>query len=205
MLEQPRAFLFGVSVGAWQQVLAGLSEESVQRLNDKVDRMRAKGGPFDAHRFIVELVSDPAMATVADSDDSNVSEDPLAAARERGVHARAELLNAEGGLIPASRLGQILGVSRQTINQWRKRGRILGVRRGRAYQFPKWQIYKNDVLPGLGDVLAVLKHIDDWSKLDFLVTPDPQLDDSTPLAFLRAYKTDSVIRAATRYGEQGAR
>jgi hypothetical protein len=135
---------------------------------------------------------------------SSVS-DPLAGARLRGIHARRQLLQAEGGSIPASEVAKILGISRQAVDKRRQAGTLLAISvGGHGYHYPAWQFEQNGVIGGLGRILKTLTHHDEWMKLAFFVNANVRLGGASPLQFLRRGDVDSVLDAAAAYGEHGA-
>lgn len=134
---------------------------------------------------------------------------PLAAARLRGLRARRELLEAEGGTLGASAVADLLGLSRQAVDKRRQARRLLALSTGRrGYAYPAWQFGEQGVLRGLPEVLAALGDDDPWMKLSFFLQPHAMLDDggtpTSPLTALRAGQLDAVLRAARAFGRQGA-
>ena len=131
--------------------------------------------------------------------------DPLAGARLRGIHARRELLHAEGGAIPASEVAEILGISRQAVDKRRQTGTLLGISvGGHAYRYPAWQFEQSGIVSGLERILKALAHHDDWMKLAFFVNPNDRLRGETPLVYLRRGDSQSVLDVAESYAEHGA-
>jgi hypothetical protein len=135
---------------------------------------------------------------------SSVS-DPLANARLRGIHARRQLLQAEGGAIPASEVAEILGISRQAVDKRRQSGTLLAIGvGGHGYHYPAWQFDHYGVIGGLEPVLKALARHDEWMKLAFFVNANVRLDGESPLQRLRRGDVESVLDAAQAYGEHGA-
>jgi hypothetical protein len=131
--------------------------------------------------------------------------DPLAGARLRGIHARRQLLQAEGGTIPASEVAGILGISRQAVDKRRQAGTLLGISvGGHGYRYPAWQFEQSGILNGLERVLKVLAQHDDWMKLAFFVSSNDRLGGESPLKNLRRGGLQPVLDAAESYGEHGA-
>jgi hypothetical protein len=131
---------------------------------------------------------------------------PLAAARMRGLLAKKNLLQAEGGLVTASEFAEQLGVARQTIHQRLQRGELFSVGEGDR-KLPAWQAFKDKTLPGLGEVLAALDENDGMTRLVFFLSPVSLLDGQRPLDFLRSGEPRNlarVIHAAQTYGEHGS-
>src|SRR5947209_8125818 len=53
--------------------------------------------------------------------------DPLAAARVRGLRAREDLLAQEGGAVSVEEAATLLGISRQSVDNRRRAGRLLAL------------------------------------------------------------------------------
>jgi len=133
---------------------------------------------------------------------------PLLPAQLAGIEARHHLLELGGGVYTAEQVAEALGISRQAVDNRRKRGTLLAVTLGRRGNFyPAWQIHEGQVLEGLGVVLAELcdrDHRDPWTQVAFMLNPNTWLDDETPLDVLRRGLIDQVRDAASVYGEQVA-
>ena len=127
--------------------------------------------------------------------------DPLAAARLRGLGAKKQLLEAEGGVVSGRELAQAIGITRQAVDKRRLAGKLIGIDLGkRGYAYPVWQIG----LHGIDDVLAELAECDPWTQALFMLSANPWLNGETPLATLRRGELDDVLAAARLYGEQTA-
>jgi hypothetical protein len=132
-------------------------------------------------------------------------DDPLAAARARGIVIRDELLAREGGLLTVDQVAQQLRLSRQAVEKRRKAGRLLAVAIGRrGYAYPAWQFTAAGVLPGLPETLQALPVESPVMRVAFFLNPNTYLDGSTPLAELKAGNFEGVLRAARAYGTHGA-
>lgn len=140
-----------------------------------------------------------AWATVA-------GDDPLAAARARGVEAENRLLDSEGGLLGVDEVASALHITRQAVDKRRRVGTLIAVPRGgNRWAYPAWQLDKRRTLPGLEEVLHALGERGPLSKIVFFLTSDAFLGGRTPLAALRAGDLGAVLRATEGYGEQVAR
>jgi hypothetical protein len=126
----------------------------------------------------------------------------------RSLGADSELRAAEGGGLSDAEFAERLGLgSRETIRQYRGKGRIFGWLKGsRSYRYPAWQIHRQELLPGLAEVLAVLneKGLHSLSTIGYFLTPSDGLDDARPLDLLREGKVDEVVADAKRYGDIGS-
>lgn len=127
--------------------------------------------------------------------------DPLAPARLRGLRAKKQLLEAEGGVVSGREVAEALGITRQAVDKRRLNGKLIGIDLGkRGYAYPVWQIG----LDGMGEVLAELASYDPWTQTLFMLGENGWLEGETPLTALRRGELDRVIAAARLYGEQTA-
>ena len=97
--------------------------------------------------------------------------------------------------------------SRETIRQYREKGRIFGwLKDSRSHRYPAWQIYQKELLPGLAQVLAVLKakELQPLAMISYFLTPSYGLGEHRPLDLLREGKVAEVVSDAERYGDIGA-
>lgn len=126
----------------------------------------------------------------------------------RGVEAKRKLLESDGGTASSAEVADLLGLTRQAVDKWRRDNRLLAVQTGgRSYRHPVWQFDAGDILFGLEEVLDVLSEHDPWMSLQFFLRENPRLDDERPLDLLRDEdedKFDRVLAAARTYGRQGA-
>lgn len=158
----------------------------------------AAGAASDYTALLTALESPEALATLG-------RDDPLAAARLRGVEARNAILAGEGGTLPVAAVAEHLGITRQAVDKRRRAGRLIGLDIGRrGYAYPAWQFATRGLLPGLDDALAVLPVREPWMRAAFFLGSNSALDGEAPLAVLRRGDTAAVQRAAATYGEQGA-
>lgn len=130
--------------------------------------------------------------------------DPLLEAKLKGVCHKQELLNYRGEkALSSSEVATLLGISRQAVDNRRKKNNLLGLSLGsRGYRYPSWQFVNGDLLSGWVEVLSNLEHLDEWSKLIFMLTGDVRLENLTPLECLQKGRTEEVISAARAYGLQ---
>lgn len=128
-----------------------------------------------------------------------------AQARLRGVGARNRLLNSEGGTWSVRQVADHLHLSRQAVDERRKRGKLLGLHIGkRAYAYPAWQFDERGTLPGLEPVLAALGDLAPWTKAAFMLNPNLYLSNQSPIAEMRWGNVDAVVDAARAHGEHGS-
>ncbi len=123
----------------------------------------------------------------------------------QGFQERDRLLKAEGGVLPVDTVAGHLRITRQAVDKRRRAGTLLALPTGRrGFAYPAWQLGPQGTLPGLERVLKALRHHDPWMKCVFLLNPNGELGEESPLVALRAGRLDEVLRLAEAFGEQGA-
>ena len=130
-----------------------------------------------------------------------VAKSSLASALMRGVIAREELKQEEGGSMSADEAAMKLAITKTSILKRYQKGQLIGWREARqnAVRFPLWQFADDNLLPGISEVLAVFNQVpwmDDWAKVVFFLNPLKSLGDKRPLDLLREGKTAPVVAAA---------
>ena len=119
---------------------------------------------------------------------------PLAGALARGAARREEILAAAGGALSPQAVADRTGMSRQTVNTWRRQGQLLALPHGqRAHVFPACQFGRRGPLEGLQKVLAATRFRDPWGQLEVLLAPSPELDGQSPIEALRGGKVTEAI------------
>ncbi len=127
--------------------------------------------------------------------------DPLAKAKLRGLKLKQQLIEAEGGYGNSEEIAEMLGVSRQAINQRRQRGKLIGLSRGKGkYIYPLWQFTDTGkTILGLEAVLEKLSEVDPWTQVTFFLNPNVRLENNTPLEMLRIGEVETVIISAIAF------
>lgn len=135
--------------------------------------------------------------------------------RAEGRRFRDEALAQLGPALTPAETAARLGVSAMTVSNWRRRGKLLGLRfDGHQYLYPAFQFAETPVhgergvVRDLDRVLAALGDRTAWEKARYLITPWPYLRGRTPLAILRADGGDPddrerVVHYARHTGEMG--
>ena len=128
--------------------------------------------------------------------------------RRRSIGIEDKIKSLEGGCISEAEFTKRLGLrSCQTVRSYRKKLRIFAWNEGKGtFRYPAWQIYKNRLLPGLSEILAILtkKTESCFSISDFLLTESCDLGGRRPLDLLRCNRIGDVRACAARYGEIGS-
>jgi len=132
-------------------------------------------------------------------------EERLARARIRGLEARQQLAEAEGGSLSSEEVARLLGISKAAVLKRQAVGRLLAWREERlqAARFPLWQFNQHgQVLAGFEEVLAVLNQdaqLDAWGKILFFLQEKESLGNRRPLDLLREGKGKQAQLAAQAY------
>jgi len=132
--------------------------------------------------------------------------DPLAAARLRGLQMKLDILERAGGALQPREVAVLLRMSRQAVGKRRMAGTLLGVPTGRrGYEYPACQFVDGGVVGGLAEVLSAFdEDVDPWMRLAFLMTANDSLGGELPMDALRRGEVNAVARAARIHGEHGA-
>jgi hypothetical protein len=134
-------------------------------------------------------------------------EDKLARAVVRGLEARQQLAEAEGGSLSSEEVARLLRISKTAVLKRLDAGRLLAWREERlqAARFPYWQFDEHgQVRAGLEEVLAILnqdERLDAWGKILFFLQEKGSLGKRRPLDLLRERKLKAVCLAARAYAE----
>ena len=137
----------------------------------------------------------------------NTRESKLARAAIRGLEARQQLAEAEGGSLSSEDASRLLRISKTAVLKRLDAGRLLAWREERlqAARFPRWQFDEHgQVLAGLGEVLTILnqdEHLDAWGKILFFLQEKSGLGGRRPLDLLRGGRLKEVCLAAQAYAE----
>src|ERR1700680_1345723 len=150
---------------------AELSEASV---------VRAAAAPNDLIVLVTALSSGELL-------DELKSFEPLAPAFIRGIEAQRRLLEEYGGILTAQQAGEILGISRQSVDKRRRAHTLLPLTTGRhGYRYPAWQFTKfGAVLSGVEDVLQALGPHDEWMQAAFFASENPRLANRITVKVLK--------------------
>jgi len=131
----------------------------------------------------------------------------LARAAVRGLEARQQLAEAEGGSLSSEDAARLLRISKTAVLKRLEAGRLLAWREERlqAARFPRWQFDQHGhVLAGMEDVLQILnqdERLDAWGKILFFLQEKRSLDGARRLDLLSAGELKKVCLAAQEYAE----
>jgi hypothetical protein len=162
-----------------------------------IDRFAAKFDPLDAVRIFAAVI-------VEELERRPKQHTGLASALARGVLAREDLKQQEGGSLSAEESRRLLGLSKESVLKRYRNGQLLGWREARqdAVRFPAWQFdltRADALLTGTSEVLSILrrsKELDDWGRILFFFNPRTSLGGKRPLDMLREGQVAPVVLAA---------
>jgi hypothetical protein len=158
----------------------------------------ATSAPTDQLVMVEALSSAPWVAELEE-------DDPIAAAKLRGLKRRQEILKTAGGTMNSQQVAEALDLSRQAVDKRRSLNQLLALTQGRrGYGYPSFQFHEGKTIYGLESVLKALNSVDPWMQLNFFTSPDERLSGQTPIEALRQGKAAEVARIASTYGEQGS-
>ena len=121
------------------------------------------------------------------------------ASLHRSFERRRELLQNS---LTAKQVGDLLGTTRQTPHDRAEKGSLLAVLDKGIWRFPSWQFDPqgpDGVVEGLHEVLKSLGG-SNFSKLNWLVSPNRYLDDLTPIEALKRGYKERVLKEAKAVG-----
>lgn len=116
----------------------------------------------------------------------------------RGLVARREMEEAEGGSVSSDQAARLLGMSKPSVLKRFEKGQLLGWRdqRQKAVRLPIWQFSDQGMIAGLDRILEVLRRtpLDDWGRVSFFLEKRESLGGLSPLEVLRQGRLEDVER-----------
>lgn len=148
---------------------------------------------------VVEL-SGEGLRPIESDEDRRRLDAAMEKARRRGQAAVAEILERPE-MLTGEEFAARAGVSRGTVDMWRRDRRILGLEgSARGVRYPAWQFDDNGVL--VKDLSKFLRAVnDDWAAYRWLTSELPEIGGEVGLDLLRKGRTDELIDAAQHFGE----
>ncbi|MEO6784257.1 MAG: hypothetical protein ABI407_22035 [Bradyrhizobium sp.] len=129
--------------------------------------------------------------------------DPELAASVAALEAEDGLVRLAGGLKDTKWVAGYLAISPKSVAAKARRNELLAIARGDRNLYPTFQFRDGRVIPGVREILQALPLANGWSRLSFLLTSDPGLDDRSPLAAFTA-DPEAVLALASNTDVQGA-
>ena len=129
------------------------------------------------------------------------SENALGRALSRGRKARRQLINT-AEMLPIERAAELLDIQPGSVRKRIQRGGLLAIKQGQHFLLPAFQFRDSSTSTAVRKCLAALDNLGEWTRLDWFMTPHPDLDGQTPADQIRR-SPEAVIAAAKRFGQQG--
>jgi len=158
-------------------------------------------------------VTESPVGQLISAEERTVANERWTTAVARGQSYRARALDQIGPLLTPREVSDRLGVSVTTVNNWRRRDKLLGVRfEHHQYLYPAWQFVgspadgHSGVLHHLDEVVLSLGEIHPWEKARFLLAPEPLFRGLTPLEIIHhgtLIEIERLKELASRRGEIG--
>jgi hypothetical protein len=152
-------------------------------------------GIVSAIRTVQEAGDDDPLAAVDDPMTPAETVEALLWA-ESEMQANREILLKDS--ISAAEAAALIGRSRQSIERLHRAGRLLALRTGNQWRYPRWQFEADapgGVLPGLENVLRNL-HLSPGGAAFWLLKPAERLGGLPPVELLRRHRPEPVIQLA---------
>jgi hypothetical protein len=179
----------------------------VREINDVMDYFAAANVASNDRHVKETAQTNRISPPVLESDLASFSAGPRARALLRGIDIAAKDLTDSGGSYSLEEVRRLLnGVSRQSVEKRVREGRLLAVVGRNNKRFYPVAQFNDDgsVVDGLRAVQDAMATQNGYAILNFLVNPDPRLDDRKPIDLLKRGEVERVVEAAARIGEQGA-
>jgi hypothetical protein len=129
--------------------------------------------------------------------------DPQLKGSIASLEAEDALIQRAGGLKDAKWVGEYLSISPKSVAAKARRNELLAISRGDRNLYPAFQFRNGQVVPGVRELLGILPLTNGWSRLSFLLSSDPALDDRSPVEAF-AVAPDAALEVARSADTQGA-
>jgi hypothetical protein len=117
------------------------------------------------------------------------------------VIVKQELLRQAGGAYTTGQVAEMLGISRQAVQQRARRGTLLALTGGTTERYyPAIQFGENGTVEGLEEVLAAFTITDPWTRLSVLLDTDDLLGGKRVIDALRVGRQEEVLRVVRSFG-----
>jgi hypothetical protein len=154
---------------------------AIERLAAQADEatlVEAMAAPTDVGTLARVLVDVGAI----DSAVAEIDADAVDLAAE--IQHRANIMRRAGGTLSADEVGKLLNISRQAVDKRRRSNRLLAIRQGGDWLYPRNQFHEHETIPLLPEVIRDCAESGPWVTLEFLVTEDDVLGGLSPRAAL---------------------
>jgi len=130
-----------------------------------------------------------------------MSSSAVVRARARGEKLRKRLFKS-AEVMTIEQVAELLDIKPESVVKRIQRGGLLAIEFGGRKYVPSFQFRDQRVAPEIPRVLDALGPLGTFTKLDWFLSPHPDLGDRNP-SDLVAKHPDEVLQAARRYGTQG--
>lgn len=161
-------------------------------------RASVSQGLVNAIKAVQDASSDP-LAEVDDPMSTSEAVEALLWA-EGKIQLNRQILLEDS--ISAAEAAELTGRSRQILERLRRDGRLLALRVGSQWRYPRWQFEPDatgGVLPGLEEVIRSL-HLSPAGTAFWLLQPTERLGGLPPIELLRRRRPELVIELAREQG-----
>lgn len=166
--------------------------------------------PVRREEIVAGLTKAMALVTEAPLDDPLHAVDEaltLSDASASAARAEAEATSARRALlresVTADEAARLTRRSRQSLERFRRAGRVLALRERNRWMYPRWQFAADasgGIVEGLGAALKEL-HLSPAGAAYWLARRHSRLG-GVPIALLRSGRREAVLEAAREYGER---
>jgi DNA-binding response OmpR family regulator len=201
MVQQQPTF----ASGAARPERAAMERAAFSRIVTFVERAVSKTSTRTLEQALSETGPSMAMTDVlSEALLEDTSEGRWAQALLRGAQVKRELLEAAGGSLSVNQVGTLLGISRAAVDKRRRQGALLGLKLPSGdITYPAAQFSKDDVLPGLPEILGSFRIQDAWMQLDVLLAHDESQSGRTLFEALAHGDVEVVKSRVSSFGDQG--
>ena len=184
-----------------------LSKEELKAVASLVDFAQTGASPKKRSAVSRGIVSALKMIQEVDDDPFASVDEPMSTAEAMEELALAEVeaqANRESILkdsVSAAAAAELTGRSRQAIERLRRTNRLLALRVGNQWLYPRWQFEPDapgGVLPGLGEALQILDLSPAGAAFWFL-HPYERLGGAPPVELLRRRRPEPVLQLAREH------
>ncbi len=160
-------------------------------------RSAVSRGLVRAINTLQQAGNDPFAEVDEPMDEAEAAAEVARAEAESQAHREAILKQC----ISAAKAAEVTGRSRQALERLRREGRLLALRGGNQWRYPRWQFEPDapgGILPGLEEVLRIL----DFSPMGtafWLLEPYERLGGDPPIELLRRHRPEPVIQLAREH------
>lgn len=111
-----------------------------------------------------------------------------------------EQLTQFGGVLKSQSVANILGMSRQTVNNHIRKGTLIAIQEGNDHLYPAFQFVEDGKLPHIEEILGLLKNVSAEAKCTFFLNPIglEGAGAELPYVVLKNGATDQQLNAIKR-------